>query len=102
LNYALIHFLKYCDAEIGGANLDDFKVILKSLDNISVTLLGCLYQDLTVEEWCSLMDKIQGTIPVQPLLDIFTQQKKTETKRYYNKYQLLKNLMMFRLVKLSS
>jgi hypothetical protein len=102
LNYALIHFLKYCDAEIGGTNLDDFKVILKSIDNISVTLLGCLYQDLTVEEWCSLMYKIQGTIPVQPYLDFFTQQKKTETKRDYNKYQLLKNLMKFRIVKFSS
>ncbi len=102
LNYALIHFLKYCDAEIGGTNLDNFKVFLKSLDNISVTLLGCLYQDLTVEEWCSLMYKIQGTIPVQPYLDFFTQQKKTETKRDYNKYQLLNNLMKFRIVKFSS
>lgn len=102
LNYALIHFLKYCDAEIGGTNPDDFKVFLMSLDNDSVTLLGCLYRDLTVEEWCSLMDKIQGTIPVQSFLDFFTQQKTTETKRDYNKYQLLYNLMMFRIVKLSS
>lgn len=102
LNYVLNHFLKYCDTEIGGLNLTDFKVFLKALDNDSRTLLGCLYQDLTVEEWCSLMDKIQGTFPVQVFLDYFTKLKRAETKRGYNKFQLFNNLMMFRILKLSS
>jgi hypothetical protein len=101
-NYALIHFLKYCDAEIWGSNLNDFKVLLRSLDSNSFTILACLYQDLTIEEWCSLMDKIQGTFPVQAFLDYFTMLKRDETKKGYNKFQLLNNLMMFRILKLSS
>ena len=102
LNYALIHLLKYCDAEIGGTDLNDFKVLLMKLDNDSTTLLGCLYQDLTVEEWCSIMGKIQGTLQVQAFLDYFTMLKKAETKREYNKFQLLNNLMTFRFFKHSS
>jgi len=102
LNYALIHFLKYCDAEILGSNLNDFKVLLKSLDADSTILLVCLYQDLTVEEWGSLMDKIQGTLPVQAFLDYYTMLKRAEMERGYNKFQLLNNLVMFRILKLSS
>jgi hypothetical protein len=102
LNYALIHLLKYCDAEIGGTDLNDFKVLLMKLDNDSTTLLGCLYQDLTVEEWCSLMEKIRGTRQIQAFLDYFTKLKKVEMKREYNKFQLLKNLMIFRFFKLLS
>lgn len=102
LDYALMHFLKYCDVEIGGSYLNDFKVFLMSLDKNSKTLLGCLYQDLTVEEWCSLMDKIQGTLEVQMFLDYSTMLKKTEENREYNKIHLLNNLLMFRTLKLSS
>jgi hypothetical protein len=102
LNYTLIHFLKYCNAEIWGIDLHDFKVFLKTIDSDSTILIGCLYQDLTVEEWCSLMDKIQGTLQVQVFLDYFTSLKRAETKREYNKFQLLNNLMMFRVLKLSS
>jgi hypothetical protein len=98
----LIHFLKYCNAEIWGIDLHDFKVFLKTIDSDSTILIGCLYQDLTVEEWCSLMDKIQGTLQVQVFLDYFTSLKRAETKREYNKFQLLNNLMMFRVLKLSS
>ena len=102
LNYVLIHFLKYCDTEILGSNPFDFKVLLKILEPESIFLLGCLYQDLTVEEYCSLMDKIQGTPPVQVLLDYSTMMKRAETEREYNKSQLFTNLMMFRILKLSS
>jgi len=102
LDYALMHFIKYCDAQIGGSYLNDFKVFLMSLDNDSTTLLGCLYQDLTVEEWCSLMDKIQGTLQVQAFLDYTTMLKKAEENREYNKIHLFNNLLMFRTLKLSS
>jgi len=102
LDYTLMHFLKYCDAQIGGSYLNDFKVVLMSLDNDSTTLLACLYQDLTIEEWCSLMDKIQGTLQVQAFLDYSTMLKKAEVNREYNKILLFDNLLMFRLLKLSS
>jgi hypothetical protein len=102
LNYALMHLLKYCDAGIGGSSMQDFKVFLRSLDDDSMTLLACLYQDLTVEEWCSLMDEIQGTPQVQMMLDYYTTLKRAEEKREYNKILLLNNLMMFRFLKLSS
>ena len=102
LNYALTHFIKYCDAQIGGLSLYDFKVLLMSLNNDSLVLFALLFQDLTVEEWCSLMDKIQGTLQVQAFLDYFTLLKKAEVKREYNKLQLFNYLMMFRFVKLSS
>ncbi len=102
LDYALMHFLKYCDAQIGGSYITDFKVFLMSLDTNSRTLLGCLYQDLTVEEWCSLMDKIQGKLEVQLLLDTLTTMKKTEVNREYNKLHLFNHLWMFRILKLSS
>jgi hypothetical protein len=102
LDYALMHFLKYCDAWIGGSSITDFKVFLMSLDKNSKTLLGCLYQDLTVEEWCSLMNKIQGTPQVQMFLDYSTMLKKAEENREYNKHHLFNNLLMFRLLKLSS
>ena len=102
LNYALMHFLTFCDAGIGGSSMQDFKIFFMSLDYNSMTLLSCLYQDLTVEEWCSLMDKIQGTPQVQLILDYFTSLKKTEVKREYAKLQLFNNLWMFRLLKYSS
>jgi hypothetical protein len=102
LDYALMHFIKYCDAQIGGSYLNDFKVFLMSLDNDSMTLLGCLYQDLTIEEWCSLMDKIQGTLQVQAFLDYTTMLKKAEVNREYNIIHLFDNLLMFRFLKLSS
>jgi len=102
LNYALIHFLKCCEAEIWGFNPNDFKVFLKSLDIDSITLLGCLYMGLSVEEWCRLMDRIQGTPEVQMFLNYFTMLKRAETNMVYNKFQLFDNLMMFRILKLSS
>lgn len=102
LDYTLMHFIKYCDAQIGGSYLNDFKVFLMSLDNDSKTLLGCLYQDLTIEEWCRLMDKIQGTLQVQAFLDYTTMLKKAEVNREYNKIRLFDNLLMFRLLKLPS
>ncbi len=102
LNYTLMHFIKYCDAQIGGSYLYDFKVFLTSLNNDSMTLLVCLYQDLTIEEWCSLMDKIQGTSRVQKFLDYYTMLKKAEVDREYNKIHLFNNLWMFRRLKLSS
>jgi hypothetical protein len=97
LDYALMHLLKYSDARIGGSSMQDFKVFLLSLDANSMTLLGYLYQDLTIEEWCSLMDKIQGNLQVQAFLDHTTILKKGEVKEDYNKIQLFNNLMMFRL-----
>jgi hypothetical protein len=102
IDYALMHLIKYCDAQIGGSSLHDFKVFLMSLDNNSITLLACLYQDLTIEEWCSLMDKIQGTIQVQTYLDYITMLKKAEVNRRYNRFLLFDNFLMFRLLKLSS
>jgi len=102
LNYALIHFLKYCDADIGGFDLNDFNIFLKTLDNDTMILLGCLYQGLSVEEWCRLMDRIQGTPEVQMFLNYFTMLKRAETNMVYNKFQLFDNLMMFRILKLSS
>jgi hypothetical protein len=102
LDYALMHFLKYCDAQIGGLNVNDFRVFLMSLDIDSMTLLACLYQNLTVEEWCHLMDKIQGVPPVQASLDYYSMLKKAEAERSYNKLQLMNDLMMFRFLKLSS
>jgi len=102
LNYALIHIMKYCDAMIEGFNIVDFKVLLMSLDANAMTLLACLYQDLTIEEWCSLMDRIQGTLQVQSMLDYSTSMKRAEVKREYNKHHLFNNLLMFRLLNLSS
>jgi len=102
INYVLIHFIKYCNAEIGGSYLHDFKVFLMSQDKNSEILLAGLYQDLTVEEWGSLMDKIQGTRKVQQFLDNLTRLKKTEITKEYNKVHLFNYLRMFRLLKLSS
>ena len=102
LNYVLMHFIKYCDAMIGGSNISDYQIILMSLDKDSVLLLSCLYQDLTVEEWCSLMDRIQGAPKVQLFLDHFTSVKKVELVREYNKMNLFNNFMRFRVVKMSS
>jgi len=102
LNYVLLHFIKYCDARIGGANISDYQVVLMSLDKDSLLLFMCLYQDLTVEEWCSLMDRIQGAPLVQPFLDYCTSVKKVEVAREYNKENLFYCLMMFRVVKMSS
>ena len=69
IDYILMHFLKYCDAQIGGSSLNDFKVLLINLDKNFYTLLACIYQDLSIDEWCGLMDKIHGTLQVQTILD---------------------------------
>ena len=102
LNYVIMHIIKYCDAHISGLYIGDLKIVLTSLDHNSLILLGCLYEGLTVDEWSSLMKKIEGTIEVQMKLDYLTNMKKLEENKQYNRTQLLYDLQMFRTLKPSS
>lgn len=101
LCFLLLHFIKYCNAEIITSEWSDFKVMLKSLDKSSILLLNCLFQDLSIEEWENLMLKIQGTPIVQPVLYEYTAQKALEKNKLYNKSNLFLNLFIYRLLHIS-
>ena len=100
VNYALLHLLKYCDAEIGGEKISDYKVFLMSLDLDSLTLLESFHRGFTVEEWTRLMERMTGPIHVQFFLDYYSMRKITEGIREYNKENLFTNLWMFRFLNL--
>jgi hypothetical protein len=101
LNYVLMHILKYCDAHILGNYINDLQINLMSLDYHSSILFGCLYEGLTVDEWLSLMKKINGPIEVRMKLDYLTKMKMSEENKQYNRALLLRDLQMFRTLKLS-
>jgi len=101
LNYVLMHILKYCDAHILGNYINDLKIYLMSLDYHSSILFGCLYEGLTVDEWLSLIKKIDGPIEVRMKLDYLTKMKMSEEYKQYNRALLLSELQMFRILKLA-